>query len=412
MTRCEPPHHRPCLLCFVQTLLVLAVGMAPIPATWARARSALESARSPELNRADREATAGGYYEGLLGGVDTTEGTRFELMLRLLGKPTDWNRFRAANVSRHLPDDFLMFELQPNTHRSLFGQPFTTNAHGMRDRGYAVAKPAGTFRVAVLGSSMDMGWGVGADEMYVNLLEDWLNLHAERLGLGRRFEVLNFAVAAYSPMQRLEAYRRKARQFHPDLVIYSATMLDVRLLEIHLCDMLQARVDLRYDFVREAVAAAGITAADLALDSKERLLHKDDIKRKLRPFYWSIYDDTMGTLAADCRAAGVPLAFAIIPRVGLADAPNARANAVIRLRGIAEHHALPVLDLSHIFDHLDPGTLEIAAWDDHPNALGHRRLFLGLARALVKDRALYNALFHVDEARHVAEGPRPEVLKE
>ena len=75
-----------------------------------------------------------------------------------------------------------MFELKPNIHRTLFGQPFTTNAHGMRDRVYAVAKPAGTFRIAVLGSSMDMGWGVGTDETYVNLLEDWLNLHAERRG--------------------------------------------------------------------------------------------------------------------------------------------------------------------------------------------------------------------------------------
>ena len=55
--------------------------------------------------------------------------------------------------------------------------------------------------------------------------------HAAKRGLSRRFEVLNFAVAAYSPLQRFEAYRRKARKFRPDLVLYSATMLDNRLAE-------------------------------------------------------------------------------------------------------------------------------------------------------------------------------------
>ena len=42
--------------------------------------------------------------------------------------------------------------------------------------------------------------------------------------------------------------------FHPDLVIYSATTLDVRLMEIHLCDMLRKNVDLKYEFLQEATS--------------------------------------------------------------------------------------------------------------------------------------------------------------
>ncbi len=71
----------------------------------------------------------------------------------------------------------------------------------------------------------------------------------------------------------------------------------------------------------------------------------------------------------------------------------ARAESVVRLRAIAGHHALPVYDLSDTFDRYDPASLEIAAWDDHPNALGHTRLFLALARALVKDEVHYRLLF-------------------
>src|SRR5262249_30225134 len=157
------------------------------------------------------------------------------------------------------------------------------------------------------------------------------NAYSAQRGLSRRFEVLNFAVAAYSPVQRLEAFRRKVLAFRPDLVVYSATMLDTRLLEINLCDLLQTRTDLRYDFLRRAGAQAGTTADDLRVDANAKLVHKDTVKAKLRPFYWPICDATLDTLAADCRSAGLPLVVLIIPRVGKADAPKARAEPVERL---------------------------------------------------------------------------------
>ena len=231
-----------------------------------------------------------------------------------------------------------------------------------------------------------MGWGVSIDEVYVKRLEAWLNARAEKVGLARRFEVINFAAAAYSPMQRLECYRRKAVAYRPDLVLYSATMLDTRLLEIHFCDMYQDGVtDFRYDFVRRTIAEAGIGGDDLDREADGKLMHKHRIKAKIQRFQWPLYDATLGRLAAECRSAGVPLVCVIVPRVGEADAPDARAEPVARLKGIAAHHALTLFDLSGAFDHADPSRLEIAAWDDHPNALGHERLFLALARDLVND---------------------------
>ncbi|MCA1686292.1 MAG: hypothetical protein LC745_09995 [Planctomycetia bacterium] len=396
----RPADDTPCLgpfrLCFAQTLTLLVLGLVPVPIGWAR--SAIDSARSTEPNRVDRESTAGGYYEGLIGVADGSQTGRGELAMRLMGKPTDWVRFHAANVCRQLGGgDFLQFELKPNINQSLFGKPFTTNEYGMRDRPYTVEKPEGVYRIALLGSSIDMGWGIGTEETYVNLLEDWLNAHAAKRGLSRRFQVLNFAVAAYSPLQRLESFRRKALPFKPDLVIYSATMLDQRLMEIHLCDLFRGHSRLTYDFLREAVASAGLTAEDLRTDPEGRLVHKETVKRKLRPYYWGLYDATLGTLAADCRSEGIGLACLIIPRVGKADAADARAEPVARFTGIAAHQAVPLFDLSGTFDDQDSAQFQIAPWDDHPNALGHRRLFLRLSRALVDDPALYSSLFPPDD---------------
>ncbi|AGA31465.1 SGNH/GDSL hydrolase family protein [Singulisphaera acidiphila] len=382
--------------CFVKTFAILLLGLVPLPVGWVRARSAVDSARSNEMNRTDREINAGGYYEGLIG-TDAPQGGPSELTLSLIGKPKGWGRPRASDLKRSLDGDVLMFELRPNVNQMLYGEPFITNTFGMRGRSHQHQKPPETFRIAVLGSSIDMGWGVGSETMYVNELENWLNDHAMKLGIKRRFEVLNFAVPAYSPMQRFESFRRKAIEFDPDLVLYSATMLDIRLIEIHLCDMFQCRVDVTYDFLRQAVAKAGITERDIRLNADEKLRDKNAIKGKLRPHYWSIYDATMGALAAECRSAGIPLASMIIPRVGKADAPNARDENVAALRAVLTPHTTTLFDLSNTFDDLDPADLEIGPLDDHPNALGHHRLFRALARALVNDD-LYETLF---------ETPRP-----
>ncbi|MBX6316264.1 MAG: SGNH/GDSL hydrolase family protein [Isosphaeraceae bacterium] len=373
----------------VLSVALLVLGLLPMPG--GAARSAQRSARTPGLNRADHETSAGGYYEAILSGGDIARG---ELAMRLLGKPADWVRFLDTDAARHLPGDFLQFELRPNLDLNLYGRPFTTNAYGMRDRPYSQAKPDGIFRIALLGSSIDMGWGVGTDETYENLLEDWLNAHAARRGLARRFEVLNFAVAAYGPLQRLEAFRRKAEAFEPDLVLYSTTMLDMRLLELHLCRLLRGRIAIPDDWLRRAIAEAHFSPTELALDDQGELKAKDVVKAKLRRQLWGMADDALGTLTAACRARGLPLLCLIIPRVGKVDAPEARAPIVARFEAIAARHAVPLIDLSAVFDDRDPAELEIAPWDDHPNALGHKLLFRALAHALVDEAAMYRLLFH------------------
>jgi hypothetical protein len=181
--------------------------------------------------------------------------------------------------------------------------------------------------------------------------------------------------------------------FHPDLVIYSATTLDIRLMEIHLCDLFRKRIDLKYDFLRDVVALAGVCADDMRLDQDGEMLNKVRLKNKLRPYYWGLYDATLGAIAAECRSRDVPVLMVIIPRVGKADSRTARAEPVARLKAVAAHNGLLVLDLTHSFDQFDSAELEIAAWDDHPNAKGHRRLFLSLARAVVENPDMYQLLF-------------------
>jgi hypothetical protein len=409
----EPTRAAASRAALLRPLVLIVVGLVSWPAEWDTLRKVLDSARAPDAIHARRGSHAAGYYEGLITGASGPSGPRHELSARLYGKPEGWIGFQDADVVLYRDEDFLQFELKPGVRRTLFGQPFVTNAFGMHDDEVTVAKPPGTFRVAVLGASMDMGWGVRYEDTYTSRLEQWLCARAARQSPSRprRFEVLNFAVAAYSPLQRLDTLRRKVLAFQPDLVIYSATTLDIRLMEIHICEMLRKNVDLKYDFLREAIAVAGISRTDLGVDGDGRLIHKNTIKAKLKPYYWGLYDQALGRIAGECRSSGIPLAMVLIPRVGKADAPDARAEPVARLKALAAHHALTPFDLSDSFDSFEPAALEIAAWDDHPNARGHQQLFLALARAIVKDESLCRFVFSTEEwtgPKAVASNPQPE----
>lgn len=377
------------LLALLTSGALLGVGLLnPSPGT---AHSILQVLRSNDRNSTDREATAGGYYEGLLnpGEAISADGGRDEVALRLLGKPERWISFHDLYATRYDRADFLQFDLHPEVERPVFDHVFTTNHLGLRDReGYSPTKPSGVFRIALLGSSIDMGWGVRTEETYENRLEDWLNHYARARGIDRRFEVLNFACAAYGPAQRVESYRRKAAGFDPDLVLYSATMLDPRLSQIHVCELLAHRVEPTHDYVRQTISRAGLDAADLALGPNGDLRDKDRVKAKLKSGLWGLSDGAVGLLASECRARGTPLACLIVPRAALSDSPEERAEGVARHRAIASRHAVPVLDLSAAFDDDDLADVELAPWDDHPNAEGHRQLFLSLAEALMGDEEL------------------------
>ena len=393
---------RPSIARLALTMSVLVAGLLPLPTGWLRTMR--DVARSQDLNRADREASAGGYYEGLIGGAGTnSRGVPSALEVALIGKPIDRNRDLVRRITRDLPDDFLQFDLLPNHDEIFFGARYTTNAAGMRDFEYPLAKPDGVFRIVVLGSSIDMGWGVATPDTYENRLETWLNAEAERRGLARRFEVLNFSVAAYGPAQRYDVFHRRALPYSPDLVLLSSTLLDPRLTEIHLGGLIKNGVDLKYDFLRVAVASVGIDSEHERHSTWEQLDRRHGFKARVKRHSWTFADATLATLAADCRSLGIPLATLLVPRACRDDDPDARALAVARHTALGSRYAVPFLDLSGAFDGIPPHQVEVAPGDDHPNTLGHRLLFDHLSHDLAHHPTLapliFGATAHSTEAK-------------
>ncbi len=91
------------------------------------------------------------------------------------------------------------------------------NSLGYRDSEHAVAKPAGTYRIAVLGDSFAEARQVAQEKTFWSLLSRDLGTCS---GLkGKRVEVLNFGVGGYGTAQELLTLRKDALRFSPDLVL-------------------------------------------------------------------------------------------------------------------------------------------------------------------------------------------------
>lgn len=93
----------------------------------------------------------------------------------------------------------------------------TINSFGMHDRERSLQKPAGTFRIAIMGDSLTEGQQVPMDKNYCALLEKRLNETGTR-----KYEVLNFGVSGYALGQEYLRMKDLALRFHPDLVIIAA----------------------------------------------------------------------------------------------------------------------------------------------------------------------------------------------
>jgi hypothetical protein len=91
------------------------------------------------------------------------------------------------------------------------------NSQGLRSREHALAKPAGTVRIAVLGDSFSEALSVPLEKTFFSVLERELNA-CKAFG-GRPVEAINFGVSGYGTAQELLTLRHRAWAYSPDIVL-------------------------------------------------------------------------------------------------------------------------------------------------------------------------------------------------
>lgn len=353
----------------VATLAILAGGLVPdrlVGAGPARLRASLASGL---FNRADAARIERGYYEQLL-----DAGQRFDD----LGDLPALRRRRRADGTFAAPvdsaplvirvDDLREVALRPSDSVVRAGIRWSTNAQGMRDREYPVDKPAGTFRIAMVGDSIAAGWGVDAERRFESILERAWDERSRRAG-GPAVEILDCAVPGHAPGQRWHHFQRVGWPMRPDLVICEATEADLGWDERRLRILLARGLGFDSPLYRPELESLGIGPGATP----------EEYKHALQPHHAEILAGAYRAMEADAAARGVPVVWVLIPRVGRPSDP-AQHDAILALARSAGFAR--VVDASDAYDGLDAARLAVEPDDFHPNAAGHARLSRRLDDAL------------------------------
>jgi lysophospholipase L1-like esterase len=248
------------------------------------------------------------------------------------------------------------------------GTTWSSNAMGMRDRPYAVARSSGTFRMAMTGDSIGVGLGVGDGLGFEPTLERRLDERSRRGG-GPAVELLNFSLPGRSPGQRWDHFRKIGWVTDPDLILFEATAADIGWDVRRLAELLPRGIGWDSPLYGDVLARSRIRPGRTS----------DAYMRALWPYRWELLGAAYRAVVDDCRARGVPCLWVLIPRVGrpVSPAGHRRLVELARAAGFTE-----VVDISDTFDGCDPAALAIHPSDFHPNAEGHALLASRFAEVL------------------------------
>jgi HEAT repeat protein/lysophospholipase L1-like esterase len=228
------------------------------------------------------------------------------------------------------------------------------NSDGLRDREHAVEKPRGARRVACLGDSVTLGYGIRPQEAWPQVLEDLIDAR------GQRAEVFNVAFGGWSTRQELIAYRRVARKYRPDDVILGICLNDVPEMQNNLT---RPPRFVRALYRRSALVRTAIGARRREIASVEELF-RDPTSPKVKDAFRLLFDD-IRALRTDVRADGgrlavvvFPFRFQVLPGAPAPSAQRAIAEFCAS-EGLPFFDALPALrDLGEAafidYDHFSP----------------------------------------------------------
>ncbi len=334
-----------------------------------RRRPGCASLSSGLFNQTDASRIERSYYQQLI-----DAGRRLDDLgdlPALRGQRRAGNTFSAPVHSAPLVmgvDDLREVILKPSDSVTKWGIAWRTNAQGMRDRSYPIEKAAGTFRIALVGDSIGAGWGVNVDQRFESILErDWDD-RSRRSG-GPAVEILNCAVPGHSPGQRWYHFEQIGWPMRPDLVICEATEADDGWDERRLRYVLSRGHGLDSPIYRDVLDSAGVAGH----------WEPEQYKRILQPRHREILVGVYRTMAAECRARGIPIVWVLIPRVGRPSDASVHRFLLESARSAAFDR---VVNATDAYDGLEAVRLAVEPNDFHPNPEGHARLARRLDAAL------------------------------
>jgi len=272
----------------------------------------------------------------------------------------EYKRHNARKLARDNP--VLFFGHDP-------GDP-NINSLGLRGKETTIDKPAGVYRIALVGDSFTYGYSVALSDIFATQLEDRLNESSK----DKRYEVLNFGIEGYGTVQEAELYRTFIRQFDPDEVLLSYVLNDVTGTEFG---------EQRRRANRENIRTATEPSQKSLLATWVYINLRRHNQNKAQEVFWkSMYGESspaflkvqeaLAALSKMTREDGGRLRAVIFPMLG-ADARNYPFTEVHKvIKEALLENGIDARDLLPDYEQYgDWSELIVASDDQHPNSKGH-----------------------------------------
>ena len=286
----------------------------------------------------------------------------------------EFEQNKRAEMGLFSPSPSRIWDLTPgfNGHRTDWGSrswvTITINAQGRRDNEVPFPKPAGTYRIALLGDSVAFGARVEAKNDFATQLEWTLNARTPSL----RYKVLNFGVPGYGTWQELSALKDKALAFDPDLVMLAFVMNDLydnnqagQMGYLSTLHMQSTAKFLRehsafYRLVREKV---------LSVEAQSAL--RDPCAGADPAFCWNTTKQLLDQMVEITHQNGAKLVLVVFPirSQTFAPDPNIESHYQQVINEYARAKGIPAVDLLKAFT--ENGDQELFVDDYHPTEVGH-----------------------------------------
>jgi len=263
-----------------------------------------------------------------------------------------------------------------------------TNSSGFREREFSAAKPAGVYRIAVVGDSFTYGNGVRQEDRYSDLLQ---------ARLPSNFEVLNFGTPGANTPEHRTLVEHLVPGIHPDFVLLQWYINDMEddetagrptfrpLIPFHPVHNWLNDTSALYTVANMKWAEAQVMLG-MTTSYSEYLYHRlgDPNSHDSR-----VDRNLLLDLIAKCRLAGVPLGIVLFPDTAGSlgeDYPFAYLHE--RVLEICQAQDLTCLDLRKDFSLVkDHRQLWASRLDHHPSALANEIAAVKILETYAKEWA-------------------------
>jgi hypothetical protein len=252
----------------------------------------------------------------------------------------------------------------------LMGVEVRTNAFGFRGPQIDEQARPGVARIAFVGDSIALGWGVAEQDTFVHRTLDTLARD------GRKVDGFNLGVGNYNTTQELALFKDIGARLKPDIIALVYFINDAEPIPTYPAEQWLDRHSVAWIVMR------------YRLDSLLRQFgSQPDWKQYYRGLYnsdaagWQKTQQAIGRFADVARELDAKLIVFNIPELRELK-PYPFTDVTTKVQKVVEDQGLRFVDLLPTVENIEPSTLWVTAPDPHPNGKADAAFARGMVQEL------------------------------